>query len=416
MCVYCFFWVQHVFIFLHSIFKTTADDGLIRTQNLAQTRNLSKRHRRTTTKKISPNGNKQNNLKWQCKSEYARKKSLFCQNLTKTWACTTLAYCKWNTFLQSQWIIRWGEKNADENNNKNGINNKILRLQYTKINLPAVGIALTHTRRPLTIDHHPLTYSLILNSCRFCSCCCDFFFHRSLTDCFVLFSRTFHVFACSSASEQANGWNLHVSLCDHHSWTHKTYQGIQLRDAVGLHRSCIQMYVRHFIYWTTSSQTPFFLPPNGISHIARSPIYSFFLNFQILFSISCMTIVRCARVCLFVYAQARAHACAGVCVGLIFAYSAANNYVLSLSECATHYCVYIHLYHGCSFVVFLLLLLLQLPPPLPLLLVLLLLLFFGGDGSFDFFIASLHMDSYFYHHLKFLVTLLDKANEKKTQK
>lgn len=52
------------------------------------------------------------------------------------------AYCKWNTFLQSQWIIRWGEKNADKNNNKNGINNKILRLQYTKINLPAVVIAL----------------------------------------------------------------------------------------------------------------------------------------------------------------------------------------------------------------------------------------------------------------------------------
>lgn len=61
------------------------------------------------------------------------------------------AYCKWNTFLQSQWIIRWGEKNAGKNNNKNGINNKILRLQHTQINLPAIVILSTHSFNPPTL-------------------------------------------------------------------------------------------------------------------------------------------------------------------------------------------------------------------------------------------------------------------------
>lgn len=88
----------------------------------------------------------------------------------------------------------------------------------------------------------------------------------------------------------------------------KVYRREMLLDCTA--RAYKYTYMRHFIYWITSSQTLFYQIQNRTSRAHR--FFSPF--FQILFSISCMTlwgVHACVCVCL--------------CVWLIFTYSAGNN-------------------------------------------------------------------------------------------
>lgn len=251
--------------------------------NLAQTHEIYPTTQwNNREKKNSPNGNKQNNLKWQCKSEYARKKSPF---LSKSKKNNVSAHCKWNTFLQSQCIIRWGEKNADENNNKNGINNKILRLQYTKINLPAVVIALI-LAEPLTIDHHhhhhhhPLTYSLsfsIHSATAAAVLVVAIFFTCPLT---VSFSfRTFHVSACSRARERASKRMTETYTFRYATTIHehikpiKVYSWEMLLDCIVRAYKCMHdtLFIGPHLLKLLFPHSP---SKWNTSHIARLPIYS----------------------------------------------------------------------------------------------------------------------------------------------
>lgn len=82
------------------------------------------------------------------------------KNHEHTHTHTLSAY--WNTFLQSQWIIRWGKKNAGKNNNKNGINNKnSAPAKQKKMWSGNVMLAISH---PCRISFPPsLTLSPALN-------------------------------------------------------------------------------------------------------------------------------------------------------------------------------------------------------------------------------------------------------------